>query len=435
LRRELRPTLKLALPLASAELAWMAMGVVDTIMVGPLGPAAIGAGSLGGIVFYAVAICATGVLYGIDTLVAQAHGAGDSTDARRSLVNGLWLAAMLAPIAAAGLLLSVPLLRAFGTNEKVHLQFERYITALAWSVAPVFFYAAFRRYLQSVHRVGSLTFAIISANLINFAGNWLLIYGHWGFPAMGVRGSAWSTCIARTYMMAVVGASALRGDGWAGVDWRPHWSRIRRLFGLGLPAALQMAAEAGVFALVTALASKLDEVATAAHAIALNVISVTYMAPLGISSAAAVRVGNAIGRGDRRGAAEAGWTALAVSSAVMGAAGVALFAVPEAIVRLYSSDAEVIQAGAAMLGVAAFFQLGDGAQVTATGALRGAGDTRTAMLANIAFYWAVGLPLGWWLCFRAGWGARGLWIGLCAALLLIGGVLLWAWRRRINRAP
>ena len=278
-----------------------------------------------------------------------------------------------------------------------------------------------------------MTFAVVSANLINFAGNWILIYGHWGAPAMGIRGSAWSTCLARLYMALVMAAAVARHGGFRKVSWLPEVSRIRRLFGLGLPASLQIGFEAAVFAIVTAFAAKLDEISLAAHSIALNVISVTYMVPLGISSAAAVRVGHAVGRADPRAMAASGWAALLASAAFMGCAGVALFAVPETIIRIYTHDPGVIHVGVLLLAIAAVFELGDGSQVVATGALRGAGDTRTPMLANFLFYWVVGLPVAYLMCFRFGWGAPGLWVGLCVALLLIGATLIAAWVGRVRR--
>jgi multidrug resistance protein, MATE family len=432
LTREFRPMLKLALPLAAAELAWMAMGVVDTVMLGPLGPAAIGAGSLGAMVLYTAGTTGTGLLLGLDTLVAQAYGAGDHAGCRRSLVAGVWLSLLLFIPVMAAAFASLPALHRFGVNPRVFEQLEAFLPPLVWSILPLLLYAAFRRYLQAVHVVRPVTFAIVTANLVNFVGNWALIYGHWGAPAMGIRGSAWSTCAARVYMAAVLGVAVARSGGFRGVEWQPAWGRIRRLFALGLPAATQIGLEAAVFALVTAFAGKLDEASMAAHSIALNVISVTYMVPLGISSAAAVRAGNAVGRRDAGGAASAGYAALLLSAAFMGAAAVLLWTVPESIVRIYSGDRQVIRVGVVMLAIAAFFELGDGSQVVATGALRGIGDTRTPMLANLLFYWGVGLPVSWLFCFRFGWGAPGLWLGLCAALLLIGGTLIAVWRQRIH---
>jgi MATE family multidrug resistance protein len=220
------------------------------------------------------------------------------------------------------------------------------------------------------------------------------------------------------------------------IAWRPDVARIRRLIELGLPAAGQILFEGAVFAIVTTMAARLDEASLAAHGIAVNVISTTYMVPLGISSAAAVRVGQAYGRRDIRGAAVAGWTALLLSSLFMGAAGVLLALAPEWIVRLYIGDAAVVACGGLLLRIAAVFELFDGLQVVACGAMRGLGDTRTPMLVHLIGYWAVGMPVAYWLCFPLRWGAPGIWVGLSAALVLIGAALVVFWRRAIaaNRA-
>jgi multidrug resistance protein, MATE family len=188
-----------------------------------------------------------------------------------------------------------------------------------------------------------------------------------------------------------------------------------------------------VFATVTVLIARLNAIALAGQQIALTTVSTTFMMPLGISSAAAVRVGSAIGRGDPEGAARAGWTALGLGAIVMSCAAAALLLIPHAIARLFTPEAPIIQAGVELLRVAAFFQLFDGLQVVATGALRGAGDTRTPMFCHFIGYWIIGLPVGAWLCFHAGLGARGLWMGLSFGLILIGIVLVWVWRRAVTR--
>jgi MATE family multidrug resistance protein len=209
--------------------------------------------------------------------------------------------------------------------------------------------------------------------------------------------------------------------------------RIRRLIMLGLPAALQFTLESGVFAFVTALIARLGAVPLASHQIALNTVALTYMVPLGIASAAAVRVGQAIGRKDATGAADAGGTAIFLGAGFMTLAGVGLLVFPSWIARLYTPDAAVIHSTISLLAAGAAFQLFDGIQTVATGALRGAGDTRTPMLCHFTAYWVIGLPLGAWLCFRRGWGAFGLWAGLSLALILIGIVLLFVWRRVVRR--
>jgi MATE family multidrug resistance protein len=197
---------------------------------------------------------------------------------------------------------------------------------------------------------------------------------------------------------------------------------------------MQILVEGAVFSLVTVMAARFDEVSLAAHSIAVNVISTTFMVPLGISSAAAVRVGQAVGRKDPPGIAVSGWTALALGAGFMGAAGLALAIVPRWIARLYTPEAGVIAASAGLLRIAALFEIFDGLQVVGGGALRGLGDTRTPFFAHLAGYWAVGMPIAYILCFTFGWGVTGLWVGLTTALILIGVILLIAWHREIRTA-
>ncbi len=435
---EIAPMLRLAAPLALGELGWMAMGIVDTLMAGRLGAAALGASSLGGMVVYPVAICATGMLLGMDTLVAQSHGAGDHADSRRTLANGVWLGLALAPLVALAILGLVPLLRAAGANPRVLVLLGPYLRALVWGMPGLMLYTVFRRYLQAVDCVAPVAFVMVSANLVNLAGNWVLMFGHWGAPALGLEGSGLATSIARTYMAAfLLGAIMWRerrsGGAWLSACWRPAMARLGRLVALGLPAAGQILFEGAVFGIVSALAARLDEAALAAQGIALQVTSTTYMVVLGISSAAAVRVGHAMGHRDRAAAAAAGWTALLLGAAFMCAAGVALGAAPRWIAGLFIADLAVIRLAAVLLRIAALYQLFDGLQTVATGALRGLGDTRSPMLAHLAGYWLVGLPVMYVLCFPLGWGVEGLWVGLTAAIVIIGValVVVWAWRTSV----
>jgi MATE family multidrug resistance protein len=437
LRREFRPMLGMALPLALAELGWMAMGVVDTIMAGRLGAAALGASSLGGNVFYPIAMFGAGLLLGMDTLVAQSFGAGDPRDCRRSLINGVWLAAGLAVPLALAVWALIPLLRATGTNPRVMALLGPFLKALLWGILPLLAYAALRRYLQATNVVAPIAFSLVSANLVNFAGNWALMFGHWGAPAMGLEGSGWSTTIARFYMAGVLLAAIAWHERKTGnllfrMSWKPDVARLLRLLDLGLPAAMQILVEGGLFGVIAVLAARLDEVSLAAHGIAVNVVSTTYMVPLGISSAAAVRVGQAVGRKDRQGMATSGWTALLLGTLFMSAAGLALWTAPRSIVRVFTADATVIASGAALLRIAALFELFDGFQTVAMGALRGLGDTRSPMLAHLAGYWLIGLPISYVLCFRLSWGISGIWVGLTTALILIGVALVWVWKERVR---
>jgi MATE family multidrug resistance protein len=283
-----------------------------------------------------------------------------------------------------------------------------------------------------------VAFALITANIVNAFGNWLLIYGKWGAPKMGAIGSGWSTAIARSYMAAVLVGYLLWYDRRHRTDLLKtpvdiDLPRIRQLITLGFPAAMQFTLESGVFALVTALIARLGAIPLASHQIALNTVAFTYMVPLGIASAAAVRVGQAIGRKDPQGAGDAGGTAIFLGAVFMTAASAGLLIFPRWIARMYTPDETVIHSTIILLAAGAAFQLFDGIQTVATGALRGAGDTRTPMLCPFTAYWIIGLPLGAWLCFSLGWGAIGLWAGLSLALILIGVVLLFAWRRAVRR--
>jgi multidrug resistance protein, MATE family len=433
-REELLQMIRLAAPLVLAELGWMAMGVVDTMFVGRVGAEAIGAIGLGTMVFYGIAICAAGLLLGLDTLVAQAFGAGNRPDCHRSLVSGIWLAGLMIPLVMGMIWALEGILPHLGVDPEVLRATQPYLHALIWSAPPLLIYFALRRYLQALHMARPIMITLLSANLVNLAGNWILVLGHLGAPRLGAEGSGWATCLSRVYMAAALAYVLWKLDPEiVRISWRPDLVRMWTLVKLGAPAAGQMALEIGVFATVTVLVSRLNATALAGHQIALTTVSTTFMMPLGISSAAAVRVGFALGREDRLTAARAGWMALGLGAAVMSVAAIVLLAAPEWIARLFTPEAAVIAATATILRVAAFFQLFDGLQIVVTGSLRGAGDTRTPMVCHLVGYWIIGLPLGAILCFGRGLGAPGLWMGLSAGLIAIGIVLAAFWWRTAQR--
>lgn len=433
---EIRPMLNLAMPIIMAELGWMTMSIVDTMMVGRQSDSAvaIGAVSLGSIVYYVAAIFGTGLMLGLDTLVSHSYGAGDLDDVHRSLINGLYLALGVTPVLMAVVWGAEPLLMRLHMQPELIAQTIPYLRTLNLSTLPLLLYFVFRRYLQGINLAKPVMFSLVTANGVNVVGNWSLIYGHLGLPAMGTVGSGWSTCISRVYMAFVLMVYCIyyelrHNHGLFKVSRAPHFPRVRRLLQLGLPAAMQIGFEVGVLAVAAGLIAKLGPVPLASHQVALNTVGLSYMVPLGIGSAAAVRVGQALGRRDPRGARRAGWTAIALGALFMSCTALLFWIFPSYIVRIYTSDPAVIAVASGLLFVGAFFQLFDGVQVVGTGALRGAGDTRTPMICHAVFYWLVGLPLGAWLCFRAGWGAKGFWIGFCAALILIGTTLLYIWRK------
>lgn len=432
--QDVRRVLQLAVPVALGELGWMAMTTVDTIMIGRLGPAAIGAIGVGSSAFYSFAIFGMGLLLGLDTLVSQAYGAGDREDCRRSLTQGFYLAVWLTVPLMVLFALMPPIFRALDIVEPVSSLAGTFIRVLNFSTLPLMLYAAFRRYLQGMGHVGPVMFVLISANFINWLFNWLLIEGHWGFPALGVAGSALSTCFARVYMAAVLGFSIWwfeRGlrPGFRNLIQAPDWSRLNRLLRLGFPAALQILLEVGAFGAAAVLAGRLNPVALAAHQIALNCAALSFMVPLGISSAAAVAVGQAVGRKEPATARRNGYISIGLACAFMLCSALAFVTIPRAILLVYTRDRTVLAMGVGLLAIAALFQLFDGIQTVATGALRGLGETRGPMLANFAGYWLFGLPIGYALCFRYGKGIYGLWWGLTIALIAIALALLWLWAR------
>jgi MATE family multidrug resistance protein len=319
------------------------------------------------------------------------------------------------------------------------------MAVLALGALPLLLYAVFRRYLQGIHVVRPVMFALITANLVNAFGNWLLIWGHLGFPALGVTGSAWATVLARVYMATFLGVAiwiVQRDDdrGFseaAAARFTFEPARLRQLLVLGFPAASQVTLEVGVFAAASALAGMLDPISLGSHQIALNIAATSFMVPLGLASAAAVRVGHAVGANDPSRAVHAGWIALAIGAAAMAAVGVMFLLIPVPLLRLFTSDAQVLAIGSRLLSIAALFQLFDGTQAVATGVLRGISDTRTPMIVNVIGHWALGLPAGWALCFRYGWGVVGLWVGLCLGLIFVAIVLTFTWRirsRSLSRA-
>jgi multidrug resistance protein, MATE family len=437
LRQEFKPMLSLAFPVVMAELGWMTMGLVDTLMVGRLSPEAIGAVGIGTSLFMGVCIFGMGLLLGLDTLVSHAFGASRVDDCHRWLLHGVALSLLLsAPITGIVLALSAAL-AGWGLHPDVLRLTQPYLDVLAWSIPPLLLYAAFRRYLQGMGVVRPVMIALVLANILNVFVNWLLIFGRLGAPAMGVRGSAWATVCARVVMAGVLLGVILyrehgRRPGLFETSLRIEPSRMRQLLALGLPAAGQVTLEVGVFAAATALAGRLAPASLAAHQIAINLAAFTFMVPLGVASAGAVRVGQAVGRRDPAGAARSGWTAILFGALFMSSAAAAFLIVPRTLIGAFTSDASVVAIGVSLLFVGAVFQLFDGLQGVATGVLRGLGDTRSPMLWNLAGHWFIGLPLGYTLCFGAGLGVIGLWWGLSVGLIICGIALISVWSRRVG---
>ena len=431
---------RIAGPLVAAELGWMLQGVVDTMMVGrlPDSAAAIGGSALAGMLFYTTVIFLEGILFGMDPLVSQAFGAKRYEDCHKTLFASFWFVIPIAPLHMLLVWNALPALANFGVDASVMAQAVPFMSSLMWSTLPLLLYMAMRHYLQAMSHVKIVMFTLVTANLVNWAFNYLLIYGHGGFPRMGIKGSGWATVIARVYMVIVMAGY------WLYVDKRDHWhaiaigmqarfDRVREILRYGMPAAIQIGLELAVFGLSAVWIAKLGALPIAAHQVALNVVATTYMVPLGIGAAAAVRVGQAIGRKDPHGARLSGWVAIGLGASFMALSGLVLIFVPHMVARAFTDNEQVVAAATTLLMVGAIFQLFDGIQAVSTGALRGAGETRIPMYSFMFAYWTLGLPIGYWLCFHRGWGARGLWVGFCIALITVGCLQVSLWRHKSRR--
>jgi MATE family multidrug resistance protein len=408
------------------------MGTVDTIMVGHLGAPAIGAIGIGNVAYSTLVISSFGLLFGLDTLVSQSFGAGDREDCHHSLIQGVYIALGLTPLLMGIVAFLPPLLQLLNIAPEVNRLTAPFIITLSFGTLPLLLYAAFRRYLQGIGHMRPIMFTLVSANLVNWFFNWLLISGHWGFPALGVVGSALSTCLARLYLASLMALFIW----WFECDLRktvppllrqPDWARIKRLLQIGKHAALQILVDIGAFGMAAILAGRISAIAVAAHQIALNCAAVTFMVPLGISSAAAVAVGHAIGRQEPHVARRNGFIAIGLGVAFMSCTALAFFLIPRPILHIYTNDARVISVAARLLGLAALFQLFDGTQIVATGALRGLGNTRVPALVSFFTCWVFGLPLGYYLGFNRLWGVFGIWVGLTIAIIAGALILLHAW--------
>jgi len=437
IRREMPPLLRLALPIVMGEVGWMSMNFVDIAMIGRVGPTALAAVSLGSALFLVFAITCEGLLLGTDSIVSQDFGARRFEDCFRTLWASAQLGIPLGLVVALVVAASGWLLAPMGIAPEIVRQTIPFLYAMACGLPALMGFVAIRVFLQGTHHVKVVAFAMVSANIVNFAGNYALIYGHFGLPALGAAGSGLSTTLARCYMLCVLAGYMM----WC--DRREHWrllryarefysERIVRIVRLGAPAMAQIALEIGVFSASTLVAGRLGAVAVSGHQIALIMASLTFMVPLGVAQATSVRVGNAIGRRDAEAANISGWSGLALSASFMSCSAIVLWTLPLPIVHIFTYDPQVAKVGVSLLSIAAVFQFFDGVQVTAIGALRGSGNTRIAMITDFVGWWMIGLPLGAWLCFGRGWGVRGLWFGLSAGLISIGCVLAVAWRRRVQ---
>ena len=434
---EVRRTLTLALPLILAQVAQMSASFVDTLMVGRLGNTQLAGIALGGSIFFLTFLVCGGVLFSVSPVVSQAFGAGETRAAGRAAQGGFFLA----------LLLSVPALVLFSQighilpllgqePEAVRLA-TGYVQAIAWGFVPALLTVSLRGLFEGTSNPRPVMVIAFLAVGFNALMNYLLMFGHWGFPALGLIGTGYASALSfwlSLTLLALYSARTLPKFGvfrFRGVDL----GMVVTLLRIGWPIGLTLGFEAGLFSATAVLMGTLGTVPLAAHQIAVQSASFTFMVPLGLASATAVRVGQAVGRRDPDGIRWAGWVGIGLSACVMLVSALTFWFLPERVAGLYLDVADpantaVVRKAVQFLAFAAVFQVFDGLQVSAAGALRGLKDTRAPMLISLTSYWGVGLSSGVLLAFVLGLGGRGLWLGLVLGLVTAAVLLV----RRFSQA-
>ncbi len=425
LRAEIRATLKLSWPLAAAFAGNQLLSLVDTVVAGHLGALEIAAVGLGNSLFFAGTILATGILTGLDTLASQALGAGESATARRHLREAVRLALWMAgPTLVAIALLVTVALWAAGVEPELRREVGSYLLTRAPAALPMLLFIALRGYLQALHKTGAVLWGTVVANLVNVPASILLAF-HAG---LGVAGIGLATTVMMTAQVGVLYLS-LRGVPVPEGTGPPTPEGTRRLVDVGLPVGLHFGAEMGMFSLVTVLAGSLGSLAVGGHQVALQLAAFTFTVCLGVAAATAVRVGYAVGRGDSEGTLRAGLAGIGTGAVFMSTTAVAFVFLAEELASAIAKAPEVVAVAAPLLYIAAGFQIADGLQAVASGALRGAGDPRASMRITVIGHWFVGFPIGLVCTWPLGLGVRGLWLGLTAGLTFSGVALTWRFIR------
>ncbi len=441
-RRELIEILKLAAPLATAQLAQMAMGITDTIMMGRVGSDALAAGGLGANVAFLLIIVGQGLVASIQPIVAQARGAADHSSFARTLSAGLLISVLVAVPIMLVLNHIDLLLNAIGEPPQIAALALQYETAFAWGVPAGMLQFALRNYIAAMERPRILMVVVLVAAFANLGFNWLFVFGHLGFPALGIAGSGYATTLTWWCMLAAFLAhlrlTHLLPRGLFHIGWAELWRGMGALLHLGWPIAGIYLVEVGLFSASSLMMGWFGPVALAAHQICLNIASFTFMVPLAISQAATVRVGYYVGGGALRRARVAGFTAIGLGVAFMTLTAATITTLSRPIFYLYLDAADpkldaVLAMGGQMILLAALFQMFDGAQVVAAGALRGLKDTHAALVAGAIGYWGLGMPIGAGLAFGAKFGPVGLWWGFVGGLVAVAILLSIRFNQRTAR--
>lgn len=441
-RRELPAMLALAWPLVLTNLAQIGLTTADVILIGRLGPEALAAGALATNLYFALALLGMGLVSATAPLMAEALGRARHAvrDVRRTVRQGLWTCAAVCVPVWTLLWHGETILVALGQDPRLAAEAGPYLRALQWGLFPFLGFSVLRFFLAALERP-LWPLAISLAGIpVNVALALALMDGWLALPPLGLVGIGVASSVTFALMFAALALllvlhRRLRRWRLLGRFWRADWPRLRRLWRLGLPIAATLAFEVGIFNAAALAIGTLGAIPLAAHSIALQIASATFMVALGIAQAATVRVGLAYGAGDPDGVRRAGLVAIGLTVLFMAATAILMTAAPGALVGLFIGEGSQDGGGVAALAVAflfyaALFQLADGLQAVAAGLLRGIQDTRAPMLLAGLGYWLLGAPLGLALAFPAGLGGQGVWIGLATGLATVAALLLWRWSRR-----
>lgn len=434
-RTELLTIARLSLPVIVTQLGTMTLGVVDNLMLGRLSVDALNASSLGRVWVMGTYLIAVGLVFGIDPFVSQAHGAGDGRAAGRALQRGLIIALGVSVPLAVLWCFTEPVLILFRQDPHLAEQAQRYALAQLPGLPFLLCFNALRQYLQGRGIVAPAMWVVLAANLVNALGNWILIFGKLGAPALGVVGAGVATGVTECAMFAMLLLLIVRGRlhesawaPWSRESFAPAglWAVIR----VGAPVAVTIGLEMWAFQIATLWSGRLGETALAAHTIVLNLASVSFMVPLGISIGAAARIGNLIGAGRGEDAQKAAQVAFVMGASVMALSALAFLLARHWLPAAYTSDESVLALSAAVLPIAAAFQLFDGLQVVGCGILRGMGRALPGALINLFGYYALALPFAYVFGLRGEHGLRGVWWGLSLGLAAVAlSLIAWvSWR-------
>lgn len=433
---ELRPTLTLAFPIIVGQVSQMLIGITDTVMIGRVGKVPLAAAAFAHGLFMLVFIIGIGVLMSVSVLVARAHGAGQPRECAEYTRHGMGLALLLGLAGALVMMALGPQLNHFGQPPEVVAAVRPYFELIGWSLLPALVFQVLRQFSEAVGHPWAPMGILLGGVGLNVVLNWVLIYGNLGAPALGLEGAGWATLVSRAAAAVVLWWWLARRpevraewpETGTNPPWLARWSwpRLREMLDIGLPAAGQLLFEVGAFAAAALMMGWLGTVPLAAHQIALSCAGFTFMFPLGISIAVAVRIGRTVGEGRHEALRPIGFGAL--GSGILLMLGFALiFALTGHWLALgFTPEADVAALAARLLVVAAVFQIFDGGQVIGAAALRGLADVRVPMGITFVAYWVIALPLAYLLGVRGSFGALGIWLGLAAGLA--SAALLLGWR-------